>query len=836
MKNKLFLPLVMPLLALAQAALLTACTNSFLPSGSSLTQVGALPSALPIIAGAAHYTISSVQVAATASSSSSATPSPSPTADTTTPSPPVTILFDPTRSSGLLSDSCTVAGTGAGQTSAKPCACQFQWTEANNTGSSQVNIPHSEVRPLTGLQSNLALCLAPRAWGEVDTGTVVKISVVPFGTSAASFSVPVYNFTKTATNTQGSFQDAQGSSFSNIHRYSCYQTTAYPKVLTSFAYKHGTDSGTLPLSSDAYVKELFSSAFCVKDANSSSADSAQDTGASSGSACATITAENSNQAAFYNLYIRATDRGQVNTANVSYTCPKINESLNGTGLDYWPMDTTFALSISNSSTFNLGVEAFSKISNPNDPANSVASSCVPATGAGAQIEAAADSAGGSSSGGAAEDETGGSLLKSCIGFAAQPNADGTCPYFKTPQGTIRPTFRLRRFMAIYPPLFSATGRLLKGRQSTDMIYVLDRPVAAAGSDPNKPYSMRGPKPCPFSYYDEKGVLSDPNDADYPGGMPGYAATNYPGWNGTNVDGIEFPNKDIVGQSCSASLPILNENKSRWSVTTLNRRNPVFKRLFVRPIRAWSPHYMEDTDFQACAPLADPLKDPPLHFSKDPSTGNVAWCAEAYPTQNTNVTKVDRIKGNSYYPGKVLPFTSHVVKNAAGSACQANPVSVTSLGTAYPPNPTAPSASACTQAGQVFYGTAHHPNNYIVDVTSAISGTCNNSSVLDGTSCNFCAQQTCDRTVATATLAWSHFPLLARPAQVESAMAADSTYGCVVTYDNGGGKAGKTTPTEGCCGAAVRVWTGFDSSLTPNPNKANTSAHLEPNQQCLVPNY
>ncbi len=826
MKNYLSLLRLTPLLAL------TACTNSFLPSSSVLNAVNALPSTLPSMAAAATYTIASVQVAATSSSSSSTTPSPSPTTEAA--APPVTILFDPTRSTGLLSDSCTVAA--AGQASVKPCACKYEWTEANNTGSTQVNIPHSEMRALTGLQSNLVLCLAPRAWGEIDTGTVVKVSVIPFGTSASAFNVPVYNYTKTATNTQGSFQDAQGVAFSNIHRYGCFQTAAYPKSLGSFVYKRAASDANppLPLSGAAYAKEVFASAFCVKDASNKTDDSAtQDTTATSGAACATITSENSNQAAFFNLYIRATDRGQVNTANTMFTCPKVNESLNGTGLDYWPMDTSFALSVSSSSTFNLGVEAFSKISNPNDP-NSVSSSCAAATSLSDQISSGSGGSDSSSSSSSTPDD--GSLLKSCIGFAAKPNSDGTCPYFKTPQGTIRPTFRLRRFLALYPPLYTATGRLYPGAQSSDMVYVIDRPVAAAGSDPTKPYAMRGPKPCPFSYYDEKGVLSDPNDSDYIGGMPGYAATNYPGWNGTNVDGIEFPNKDVAGQSCSTALPILNESKSRWGVTTLNRRNPVFKRLFVRPIRSWSPHYMEDTDFQACAPLADPLKDPPLHFSKDPSTGNVGWCAESYPTQNTNITKLDRLKANSVYPGRVLPFTSHVVKNASGSACQANPVSVSSLGTAYPPNPTAPSSSTCTQAGQVFYGTAYHPNNYIVDVASAIGGVCNNSSVLDVTSCNFCAHQTCDRTVATATLAWSHFPLLARPAQVESAMAADSTYGCVVTYDNGGGKAGKTTPTEGCCGSAVRVWTGFDTSGTPNPNKANTSAHLEPTQQCLVPNY
>ena len=58
------------------------------------------------------------------------------------------------------------------------------------------------------------------------------------------------------------------------------------------------------------------------------------------------------------------------------------------------------------------------------------------------------------------------------------------------------------------------------------------------------------------------------------------------------------------------------------------------------IRSWAPHYEEDTSFEACAPQPSTLVDPPLHFAKDTSTGNVAWCSEALPVPNDNVTQLD----------------------------------------------------------------------------------------------------------------------------------------------------------------------------------------------------
>jgi hypothetical protein len=731
----------------------------------------------------------------------------------------VAVLFDAAQSTAPLSESCS-ATTPPGASSLKPCACQFDWSELNTTGSESVTIPRTGITAVQSVQSNLALCATPAAYSEIATGTPIRISVIPAGSSTARFSSTVFVHTKSESNSVGNFQDALGASFANIHRYTCYDTNSFPKNLSSLVYERLSDDQS------RWAYEVFSTSFCAKDAGQS--DEGDGATAVTGSGlCPSNPARRSNQAYFYNLFIRSSDLGQINASNQRYSCPRVLESLTGRTPDFWPLDSSFALALSRNATFNVGIEAFSKLSLAGDP-NSSPSSC-------SEGEATDDAGGGDESEGDSS-----SLVRSCIGFAARPNPDGTCPYFTTPQGTIRQTYRLRRFLALYPPQYSATGKLLEGRQASDVVYVVDRPVAAPSNDPLKPYSMRGPKPCPFSYYDEKGVLGDPNDPDYPGGMPSYAATNHSGWNGTNVDGIEFPNSDRTGQSCSTTLPILNASKTRWSVSTLNERNPKYKRLFVRPGQAWSPHYLEDTDFAACAPLAEPFRDPPLHFSKDPSTGNVAWCAETYPTQNPAVQKIDKKGPSGTYPGKVASYTSHVVKNASGVACTASPLNLTSILGQYPANPAGAGGSSCKPATQTHAGAAWHPNNWLIDSAPATSGSCSNSSVLVAGSplgtCHYCAHQTCDRTVALGPTDWDKFPLLAPPANVEAALASDTTYGCVITYDNGGGKAGKATPSEGCCGAAVRVWSGLDNTATPNANRANRAAHLEPGQPCLLPKY
>jgi hypothetical protein len=248
--------------------------------------------------------------------------------------------------------------------------------------------------------------------------------------------------------------------------------------------------------------------------------------------------------------------------------------------------------------------------------------------------------------------------------------------------------------------------------------------------------------------------------------------------------------------------------------------------------------LEDTDFEACVPHSKPFQDPPLHFARDISTGNVGWCAEVYPSQNTNLSQLDRLQppANTNYPGKVIPYTSHVLKNSVGTICSSTPLSVSGLNGTYPSDPSAGGA-ACRASTQVNVGAAWHPNNLLVDTKNPVAGLCTNGSTLEGATCYYCAHQTCDRTAINNNGAWAGFPMLARPTQVESAISQDSTFGCVISWDNGGGKAGKVTPTQGCCGGAVALWTGLPTGAAANnPNYANSAAHLEPSQACQTPQY
>ncbi len=210
------------------------------------------------------------------------------------------------------------------------------------------------------------------------------------------------------------------------------------------------------------------------------------------------------------------------------------------------------------------------------------------------------------------------------------------------------------------------------------------------------------------------------------------------------------------------------------------------------------------------------------------------------------------------PGLVLNYTAHVVKNSASNACVRTQVDMTRL---FPPLiPTAryPVQSATTancpntpNETDLIPGVAWHPEGMAVDWTdlvaggSATNGCATPTAVCTGCQanrCYFCANQTCDRTVAppyaSVVPELSRYPLLARARQVEEAMANDSTYSCMVSYDAGGGKTGKASPSGGCCGATVRMDTGTYSggAGAAGQRLLNSGAHLEPDVPCQVPTY
>ncbi len=661
-----------------------------------------------------------------------------------------------------------------GSESSKRCQCVFTWSEANTESGSSIPVSRKVVTDITVVQPNLVSCNVPGVYStEIQNGTLIKVAITPGPGNSGSFSSTTYSYVKSATQSPGSFQDYQGRSFMNILRYSCYdQRQRGMSIINKI--------GTTANDNTGEVQNFpIANRFCVQKLSSSGAGA-------SGDGCDTLPGvDYTAQSNYYNLYVRESEVGDINRGNARFTCPTVNESLGGgtgvgAGGQYWPLDSSFALSLGRTGDFPIGVVANSRAAVSGDPVSS-----------GSACDANVASNGTSNGTG---------LTATCLGFAARPNSDGSCPKLADSVGTLVQTYRLRRYVALYPQIFDTNGDFVREGQAVDTIYVVDRPVTGPGGES---FAMRGPKPCPYSYFDHKGVVNGTN---------GYYATNDSGWSGKNVDGISMPNLDSA-TSCSSMLPLLNTDRTVMSVTTTHATANLvasYKKVYMRPIKAWAPHYEEDTAFQACAPLANPLRDAPLHFAKNGD--NVAWCAEAYPSQNNNVAKLDvhtltADDPSQPYTGLVRPFTSHVSKNSTSAACTATAVDLPS------------NASVAN-----YYPAAGKARHLAADTID----TDKNATAINAT-------RTCDRTVINPNggLNWPRFPLLAPPANVESALssALDKSYTCTVSWDNNGSKSGKASPTGGCCSTATDLVTGAGGVQ---------NAHLEPgangNTACATPAY
>ncbi len=713
---------------------------------SSLLTTTILPSStpVPIAANPANSLyISNVIVSGTTITSSSSTKTAS-------------IYFNTSQSTAPLSHHCNTAT----DSTAKPCLCQYTWIDSNSTQNGQTPLTRTVQTTPTSIQPNAAVCPLPDVYStEVATNTQIAITLLTSVSNPDNglLKVNTYNYVVGSQGTTGAFVDASGDTFDNILHYSCYQL-----FQRSVSIASKTAMATNP-QTGATITVALGSQFCTSNNGNTP------------SGCPSSSSTDfSSQAYYFNLYIRNSDRGNINQYNSSFICPIVNESLPGSNTgQYWPLDQTFSLALTATSVFNVGVEANSQLSSGSDPV-SQSHGCFSTT--------------------TSSSSNTNSIILSCLGFATQANSDGTCPTITNGNHQLIPTFRLRRYITAYPRLFNASGSPT-GAQSIDTIYVLDRPVSAPlNSDPLKPYTMLGPKPCPFAYYDRTAVT----------GSTGYKSSTSALWAGKNVDGLTFPNVDGIdlfgNPSCSATIPIVSPDHTAMGVTTINKYNTHgYSSLPIRASQPFLPHYEEDINFVACAPQALPLIDAPLHFSRDTISadarqGNVAWCAEYYPTQNPNVPSIDPTP--SIGTPNIAPFTSHVSKNTAAGQCSASTLTVTGTGYSY----------AAT-------GIAYHPS-----ATTWENG--------------MSAATTCDRTVSLSNTTWTRFPLLARSADIESAIQNDYSYQCVVTYDGNSGKAMSVTPSDGCCNAnAVFIPTVSATSVA-----VPTAAHLEPGTACGIPNY
>ncbi len=751
------------------AFLFPGCSNIFpslgLPGNLSFT-ISASPSPYPSSSSTSRAQIFLSTVSTTSSGAQAGA----------TPSTTFNLFLDSVKSASKISAHCNqiAANSATPGTVAKPCSCQFSWTDTNPNNLNLTATPRSVLTSVASVSDYQVSCPAPDVYSvEIANGTQIKVSIVPSITNPNSsyFAVNPYNYIKNNSSTGANFQDRNGNFYTNILRYSCFQSLQKGMVISS---KPQTNQNP---TSSALGTYLYSTQFCVSKSG----------GGSPPQGCPNSTPDYSSQSNYFNLYIRSSEAGAIQQYNSQFTCPTVKEPLsgstsNGAQGNYWPLDSTFALSLGPTTTFAVGVVAQSKL---DDGQGEQSSTCYPtatATGTAGGINASVNNT-------AAK-----GMISTCLGFAALPNPDGTCPSFNNLSNQVVPTYRLRRFVALYPRYFDSAGWPFQGlNQGIDTVYILDRPIK------NSKATYAGPKPCPFAYFDRMNVTLS-SGRNFPN-REGYIATNDPAWNGKNIDGIEFPNVDGPDRwnnpSCSATLPILvsNDGVPVFTFQTINKNNTApnsRSHAYIRPVQAFTPYYLEDTQFRACAPQASPLRDAPLHFARDPVTNQMAWCAEAYPTQNDNLASLDPpfvYPGTPSTPlGNVSPFTSHIIKNSAGS-CSATSINL-------PKN-------------YVGNRVANHPSSYSWD--------------------GGYASQTCDRTVLntnspgglTAISPQARFPLLARALDVETALTDPSStqpYQCLITYDPTGGR---TYPSGGCC--ATGVITG-------------TPAHLEPTQSCGTPDY
>ncbi len=459
-----------------------------------------------------------------------------------------------------------------------------------------MQIPRQVLTNITAVTEFTATCAAPSVYGtDITDGTSLSVTIVPptGGAVQAQFNTYTYVVNSNSSSVPQNFSDSTGTPFAEYRPL----LLLHPSAAGDDGPKHDLKPYRCRRSRARYGLVSASNKYCIRKFDGTIAGNAQ--------FCLSLPAASfSAQSYYFNLYIQENAEGNINLGNSQVTCPQVKESLNeapgnlGTQDKPWPLDTTFALSQTYTSNYTIGIAANTVTANGAD-ATSQSVSC-------AQMQLNSTAGTGTASPTTTPTSTTASsspFVSSCLGFAAPTATNGSCGKVNGLQ-----TYRLRRYFLVYPPIFDTNGTPLSAEQGSasqliDTIYVLDRPVTNP-ADPSAVITMLGPKPCPQAYFDGHAVT----------GANGYYSTSNSAWTGKNVDGIHFPNVDspFVGgvASCSATLPIVNAAQSEMSAVTINASNPIgtgflpsdptrsLKRVYVRPVEAWGPHYVEDTSFQA----------------------------------------------------------------------------------------------------------------------------------------------------------------------------------------------------------------------------------------------
>jgi hypothetical protein len=444
-----------------------------------------------------------------------------------------------------------------------PCSCRYSWAQLNLATSSSI-AREADTTP-TQVSNFQVICPAPSIYNndtEIPSLTAIKIRLVPAMNNPSNFTTNTVSFTKQPITATGDFRDAEGRAFRNVLHYVCFD-----KLQKSLGIDHSLKTVPLSAQNTTQIQLPVANSFQAGSASTSSSYSSQ--------------------SYYYDFYIRSNETGTISSGSSSFTCPQVN--INGTP-SYFPMDSQFALALQTSNDYPISVVAASTLESLNSGGSS-------SGGSGTNV-------GGGSTGGTSSS----SPPSGVLGYAAKPNADGTCPQSAPDlSGRVHLMFRLRKYLAIYPLRFDTDGSVLSGEafQQFNTIYVLDRPVNKLTQNPLKPITRLGPKPCPFSF----------NTVQF--GQKCMSDASLAGW---NIDGTQIP-----GNSECPVYPPLPPSLVKTDGT-----------LVIRPYKPFTMHYLEDTTFKACAFQSSNPVDPEMVVVHDDnaypgiSGPKDFYCAKHYP--------------------------------------------------------------------------------------------------------------------------------------------------------------------------------------------------------------
>ena len=282
------------------------------------------------------------------------------------------------------------------------CECVFEWTERNTTelqsdsttsDPKSVDFARMAVMPVITSQQALAVCEMPPPYsGEIGAGQEIRVHLRPVPENRTPFTTNTITVKKPgpgADTATASFVDNEGNRLNNIWRYTCHERIRRGASLESETYEvTSRPPNNLNFEYSEQVKISLASRFKVEKFKD------------------TTRPVLATQLNYFSLYVPHNNL-ILNRQNDAYSCPQVESAgliRSNSQKQYFPFDTSFALASQSSKTFNVPVEARSRLSLSTDPQSNQNFSCTPAA-----------------TGTTEQDPLGNNgLVVACLGWAASP--------------------------------------------------------------------------------------------------------------------------------------------------------------------------------------------------------------------------------------------------------------------------------------------------------------------------------------------------------------------------------------------------------------------------------